>query len=268
MTRLPFVPVQLAHAPPWRNDTCIGDHDIDRAQLLAPGPPACSLASGAAQIAGEAAQPLRHLQAAPRFKIDDRDGRARCGQTRAMARPSPEAPPVTTAFRPARSCERVMLRDPSCVATHWRVTRTFVRHANRCKGKVPNCADDDTQPTSSSSAQVSSGLSFAAVFADAGWQVTLVDPDPDRRDAAHDGIARTTRGDRHWPALARGRRRRDRDRRCRPGTALADCDAWSSNAGPSDLSDQAGHLRRSFGRDGATTRFWPPPLRPSRCRAS
>ena len=32
------------------------------------------------------------------------------------------------------------------------------------------------------------GLSFAAVFADAGWQVTLADPDRQRRDAAAVGI--------------------------------------------------------------------------------
>lgn len=33
------------------------------------------------------------------------------------------------------------------------------------------------------------GLSFAAVLTDAGWNVSLVDPDPDRRKAADQGIA-------------------------------------------------------------------------------
>ncbi len=32
------------------------------------------------------------------------------------------------------------------------------------------------------------GISFAAVLADNGWHVTLVDPDPQRRDAASDGL--------------------------------------------------------------------------------
>jgi 3-hydroxyacyl-CoA dehydrogenase len=32
------------------------------------------------------------------------------------------------------------------------------------------------------------GLSFAAVFSDAGWQVTLSDPDPTRRNAAPEGL--------------------------------------------------------------------------------
>nr|WP_223421712.1 3-hydroxyacyl-CoA dehydrogenase NAD-binding domain-containing protein [Tateyamaria pelophila] len=33
------------------------------------------------------------------------------------------------------------------------------------------------------------GISFAAVFADHGWPVTLIDPDPQQRDKATDGIA-------------------------------------------------------------------------------
>ncbi len=36
------------------------------------------------------------------------------------------------------------------------------------------------------------GTSLAAVFADAGWQVTLADPDPTRRDAAGDGVEAQT----------------------------------------------------------------------------